>query len=106
MTVVTERSAALRAALLVRRDLIDEVLDRYHASAPRLFGSVARGQATDDSDIDLLVDLEPDHGNELLRLAGIAEELSEALGTRVDVVTTALIRSGVSRTALQDAVPL
>lgn len=106
MSVVTEQSAALRAALLARRDLVEEVLGRYRATHPRLFGSVARGEATEHSDIDLLVDLEPGGGNELLRVAGIAEELGNALGTRVDVVAAGLLRPDVSLTALQDTVPL
>lgn len=106
MSVATEHSAARRAALLARRDLVQEVLGRYRATDPRLFGSVARGEATEHSDIDLLVDLEPGGGNELLRVAGIAEELSTALGLRVDVVALDLIRPGVSLTALHDAVPL
>ena len=106
MSVVSEHSAALRAALCARRDLVQDVLGRYRATEPRLFGSVARGEATEHSDIDLLVDLEPCGGNELLRVAGIAEELSDALGTRVDVVAASLLRPGVSLTALHDAEPL
>lgn len=83
-----------------------EVMGRYDATNPRLFGSVARGDARDDSDLDLLVDLVPGAGNELLRVAGIAEELSELLGVRVDVVTASLLRDEVSSTALADAVPV
>ncbi|MFX0537621.1 nucleotidyltransferase family protein [Ornithinimicrobium sp. Y1847] len=106
MSTVTEQSAAVRALLVERRAQVDEVLRRYHATHPRLFGSVARGSATPHSDIDLLVDLDPDHGNALLRIAGIAEELSEILGTRVDVVAEPLLRPRVSHTALRDAVLL
>jgi uncharacterized protein len=62
------------------------------------------GDATHDSDIDLLVDLLPGGGNELLRVAGIAEELSQLLGTRVDVVATSLLRSEVSASTMADAV--
>ena len=69
---------------------------RYAATNPRLFGSVARGDATSDSDIDLLVDLLPSAGNELLRVSGIAEELSELVGSRVDVVAASLLRGEVS----------
>jgi predicted nucleotidyltransferase len=69
-----------------------------------MFGSVARGEAREDSDLDLLVDLVPGFGNELLRVAGIAEELSELLGLRVDVVAATLLRDEVSATALADAV--
>ncbi len=77
---------------------------RYAATNPRLFGSVARGDATPDSDIDLLVDLLPGNGNELLRVSGIAEELTVLLGVRVDVVAASLLRGEVSSSALADAV--
>lgn len=85
-------------------DQFAEVLNRYGATNPRLFGSVARGEATDGSDLDLLVDLFPGAGNELLRVAGLTEELSELVGRRVDVVTATLLRDEVSATALADAV--
>lgn len=104
MGTVTTESETLRAAIAARRDAVDAVLCRYQAANPRLFGSVARGDATPDSDIDLLVDLMPGGGNELLRVAGIAEELSQLLGRRVDVVTASLLRAEVSATALADAV--
>ena len=52
----------------------------------------------------MLVDLVPGSGNELLSVAGLAEELSVLLGVQVDVVTTALLRDEVSATALADAV--
>ena len=64
---------------------------------------MARGDATPESDIDLLVDLMPGGGNELLRVAGIAEELSELLRTRVDVVAATLLRGEVSASALADS---
>ena len=104
MSVVTAESASLRAALAAHRAAVEEVLGRYQAANPRLFGSVARGEAKVGSDIDLLVDLLPDGGNELLRVAGIAEELSELLTTRVDVVAASLLRGEVSVSALADAV--
>jgi predicted nucleotidyltransferase len=104
MSTVTSESAALRAAVAVRRNALVEILDRYGATNPRLFGSVARGDANVKSDLDLLVDLLPAGGNELLRVAGIAEELGEILGRRVDVVTPSLLRDEVSATALADAV--
>jgi len=105
MDAVTERSEALRAALVAHRDAVAEVLGRYAARNARIFGSVARGDAHADSDLDLIVDL--NHGgNELLRVSGIGEELSEILGVRVDVVTSSLLREQVSVTAERDAVPL
>ena len=104
MTMVTAESASLRAAIAGRRDVLDEVLSRYGAANPRLFGSVARGDATSGSDIDLLVDLLPGGGNPLLRVSGIAEELTGLLGTRVDVVAASLLRGEVSASALADSV--
>jgi hypothetical protein len=55
--------------------------------------------------IDLLVDV-PDGGNPLLRVAGIAEELSELLGVRVDVVTQTLLREPVTPTICTNLVAL
>lgn len=106
MSTVTSDSVALRAALAAHRGELEAILQRYGATKPRMFGSVARGDATADSDLDLLVDLLPGGGNPLLRVAGIGEDLSEVLGRRVDVVTAALLRDEVSRTALTDAVPV
>ena len=106
MSVATAESLALRGAIEVHRGALDEVLQRYGAHSPRLFGSVARGDATSGSDIDVLVDLVATGGNDLLRVAGISEEFSLILGMRVDVVTPSLLREGVSATALADAVAL
>ena len=104
MSIETAESASLRAAIAAHRDALDTILERYQAANPRVFGSVARGDATSESDIDLLVDLAPGGGNELLRVAGIAEELSGLLGTRVDVVAASLLRREVSASALADSV--
>jgi predicted nucleotidyltransferase len=104
VSIETAESASLRAAIAAHRDALDAILERYQAANPRLFGSVARGVATSESDIDLLVDLMPSGGNELLRVAGIAEELSELLGTHVDVVAASLLRGEVSASALADSV--
>jgi predicted nucleotidyltransferase len=102
----TQSPAALRiqTALARQASRVAEILARYGATNPRMFGSVARGEAREDSDLDLLVDLVPGFGNELLRVAGIAEELSELLSLRVDVVAATLLRDEVSVTALADAV--
>lgn len=97
-------SLRLRRVLRERRYDVAEVLARYHATNPRLFGSAARGDAREDSDVDMLVDLVPGAGNELLRVAGIAEELSTILGVKVDVISAGLLRDEVSATAVLDAV--
>lgn len=104
VTTPTPATQRLRAALAEQGDRVAEILERYAAVNPRLFGSVARGDAGEGSDLDLLVDLLPTGGNELLRVAGLCEELSELLGVRVDVVAPTLLREAVSATALADAV--
>lgn len=106
MGTVTEQTGSLRAAITANRAALADVLARYKARNPRLFGSVARGDARADSDVDVLVDLDPGAGNELLRIAGIGEEFSCILGVRVDVVSDSLLREQVSASAHRDAVAL
>lgn len=73
-------------------------------SAIRVFGSVARGEATRASDVDLLVDLEP--GRTLIDLIGFKHDAERILGQRVDVATPSLMKPRVRRRALRDARPL
>jgi predicted nucleotidyltransferase len=104
LSAPTPAASRLRAALLEHGARVSDILERYGAAHPRVFGSVARGDARDDSDVDLLVDLLPGRGNELMRVAGMSEELSILLGVRVYVVAADLLRREVSVTALADAV--
>ena len=92
--------------LRLRSEEVLSVLRRYGAANPRLFGSVARGDAGPASDIDILVDLEPGGGNPLMRIAGMSEELTVMLGVRVDVVCDELLRKRVSATAHAEAIAL
>ena len=63
------------------------LLARHRATRIRVFGSVARGEDTFDSDIDLLVDLDKDAS--LFDVGGLLEDLEELLAPhRVDVVST------------------
>ena len=58
---------------------------RHGASNVRVFGSVARGDSTAASDVDLLVDMEP--GRSLFDLAGLWRELESVLKRRVDIIS-------------------
>lgn len=79
-------STALPIPLLRRhREQILELAERHGASNIRLFGSVARGDWTPESDIDLLVTLEP--GRDYLDLVGLWQDLEALLGCRVDVLS-------------------
>ena len=70
----------------------------------RVFGSAARGNDDGESDIDLLVRLEP--GRSLLDLGGLAVDLQGRLGRRVDVVTEAGLRPRLRERVLREALPL
>jgi predicted nucleotidyltransferase len=86
-----------------RRAILD-LADQRGARNVRVFGSVARGEDTDTSDIDLLVDL--DDGVGLVTLAGLRRQLSELLKVEVDVVPAATLKPGVAQTVLAEAVAL
>ena len=77
---------------------------KYGARHVRLFGSVARGTADADSDIDILVDVED--GRSLLDLGGLLVELEKLLGHKVDVITPAGLRSRIRQRVLKEAVDL
>ena len=77
---------------------------KYGARNVRIFGSVARGDAREDSDIDVLVDLES--GRSLLDLGGFLMDLQHLLGCRVDVVTTKGLRERIRSRVLKESVPL
>jgi hypothetical protein len=87
-----------------RRDEILEIAHRHGARNVRVFGSVARGEARPDSDIDFLVDLEA--GRSLLDLARLLRELQNLLDCEVDVVTEAGLRSRIRPRVLKEARPL
>ena len=70
----------------------------------RVFGSVARGDAGSESDVDLLVDLEPERT--LLDVVAFSENLAGMLGVKVDAATPDMLKSRVRRAALADARPL
>jgi len=70
----------------------------------RVFGSIARGEAGPDSDIDLLVELEP--GRSLLDLGGLLMDLQDLLGHRVELVTEGSLHWYIRDRVLKEAVPL
>ena len=87
-----------------RRDEIVSLIDRYGGSNVRVFGSVARGDATATSDLDLLVDLPSRTG--ILTLGRIAREVEAIVGIATDVVPEASLRPEVRARVLAEAVPL
>lgn len=90
----------LRAA----RGEIADVASRRGASNIRVFGSVARDEATASSDVDLLVELEP--GRSLVDLGGLVMDLADLLGVDVDVITEGGLSPRMRERVLAEAVRL
>jgi predicted nucleotidyltransferase len=84
-----------------KRQEILALAQRRGAKNIRIFGSVSRHEARPDSDIDLLIDLEP--GRSLLDAGGLAMDLQNLLNRPVDVVTEAGLRSRIRADVLKDA---
>ncbi|PWU05289.1 MAG: nucleotidyltransferase [Terriglobia bacterium] len=87
-----------------RRDEILRLAARHGAQNVRVFGSVARGQADENSDLDLLVSWEP--GRSLLDHAGLVQDLQELLGVKVHVGTENSLHWYVRDRILREATPL
>ena len=69
-----------------------------------VFGSFARGEATESSDVDFLVEFED--GRTLLDLAGLRLDLRDALGREVDVATQGSLHPGLRERILREVVPI
>ncbi len=90
-------------ALRRRRTELLDIAATHGARNVRVFGSVARGEARADSDVDFLVELEP--GRSLIDLSGLILDLGEALGRVVDVVEISKPSRAADRIT-HEAVPL
>jgi predicted nucleotidyltransferase len=91
-------------SLQSRRNDILRIASEHGAKDVRVFGSVARGEANDSSDLDLLVRLEP--GYSLLDLIAIKQDLEDMLHCEVDVVTEAALSPYIREQVLQEATAL
>jgi len=93
------------ADLLVRiRDLKPRIRERYKAKELELFGSSIRGEQTEDSDIDILVEFE--EAADLFDLVGLALFLEGELKRKVDVVSKSALREELRDSILAEAVPI
>ena len=81
-----------------------ELLNRYGVKEIRLFGSVARDQATADSDIDLLVEFEPDAHIGLFEFSRLKNELSQLLKCNVDLATPNSLHQNLKEQILKEAI--
>jgi uncharacterized protein len=98
-----EKDGLLLSSEKVRED-IGRIASSHGAHNVRIFGSVPRGEARASSDLDLLVEMVA--GRSLLDLVALSEELAEALGVEVDVVTEASLSPYLREKILSEAVAL
>jgi predicted nucleotidyltransferase len=94
----------LQALRSDRREEILRLAQQRGARNLRVFGSVARGEANETSDLDLLVEWEPDRS--LLDHAGLVQDLQELLGVKVHVGTEKSLHWYVRDRILREATPL
>lgn len=95
---------ALASNAVRHREQILRIAAEHGASRVRVFGSVARGEALEGSDLDLLVGLEP--GRSLLDHVALKQDLEELLGCRVDVLVEGGVSPYLSENIQAEAVPL
>ncbi|HET6229062.1 MAG TPA: nucleotidyltransferase family protein [Longimicrobiaceae bacterium] len=90
--------------ILGKRELIRQIAEKHGARNVRVFGSVARGDAGPDSDVDLLVEAGP--STSAWFPGGLVADLEDALGRRVDVVTERGVLPSIREQVLREAVPV
>lgn len=87
--------------LVTRRDEIYHLAKQYGVTRIRVFGSVSHKKETDTSDIDLLIDVDPNRS--LLDIALFSNELEDILGRKVDLVTEPALHPLLRKQILQEA---
>ncbi len=97
-------TADLQQLVEANREAILRIAARYGASNVRIFGSVARGEADTESDIDLLVDMESERT--LLDYAELLIDLQTLLGRKLDVITEQGLNDRMRERILKEAVKL
>jgi len=94
----------LKQLMEILKDLKSEILHRYKAELKGVFGSHARGEAGEESDIDILAEFRD--GATLFDLSGMRNFLEERLGHKVDVVCQSSIREEIKPYIYKDMVTL
>lgn len=98
------KPSSLKEIEILLRQRRDELLRNYGVTEIGVFGSFARGEASDDSDIDILVAFNRPVG--FFKFLKIEEHLSEWLGRKVDLVTKAALKPHIGRRILSEVAML
>jgi len=95
--------SSLKDLVQERRSEINDVVRKHHGSKISLFGSVARGDDSEVSDLDFLVEF--DSGSDLFDIMRLQDDLEELLGTHVDVISAGGLKERDSHIR-EESVPL
>jgi len=93
----------LASGIQVRDEALTDLCRRYQVRELSMFGSVARGEARPESDIDLLVEFEPGAKIGLWRFGELESELTALLGRNVDLVSKRGLKARIRPHVLRDA---
>jgi len=93
----------LSSGIELPSDRISEICKRYGVRELAVFGSAARGDLRPESDVDILVDFEPDAHIGLIKFVSLSEELEQIVGRKVDLVTKTGLKRRVRSEILGEA---
>lgn len=96
--------STIKPILGILRDMLPSLKDRYNVASLSLFGSWVRGEQTEESDLDILVEFIEPPG--LISFLTLEEELSRQLGLKVDLVMKGALKPVIGTRILGEAVPV
>ena len=103
---LTDKLSILRQRLLPAPQVSkhEPALRRRGVARAALFGSTARGEGTADSDLDIMVEIDPAAGVDLYGYVGITQYIAGLFSVPVDIAERAMLKASVRKTADEDAV--
>ncbi len=88
------------------QEKVPEILVKYPVTYAGVFGSIARGEETPGSDVDIMIRLAPDNSFSLFDLVGLESELTDKIGRKVDLFTEKSIDKYIRKYVMRDLRPI
>ena len=102
----TSVSPTLEEIFQQLRQVLPQLRSEYGVTSLGVFGSYVRGEQTEASDIDVLVEFEPDRRFGLLQFCALENELSDLLGRKVDLVEKSGLKPKIGQNILREVILL
>jgi len=96
----------LETIIIILKEHKQEMRDKYGVKEIGVFGSYVRGEQREGSDVDMLVEFEPDSEIGLLDFVGLENDLSDLLGLKVDLAEKSALKPRIGRHILNEVVLL